>query len=166
MTGSPRPLSERERTALAAVCDALHPSLAPEGPDDPTLFAASATGQGVPHAAEEALGVLAPADRRQLVRLLRLLEGHLLGLTIGKPRRFSALKPADRERLLRSMSTSRIPLLRSGFQALKRLSSFLYYSTTDKTGHNAVWPRIGYTPSPRGAVGASTVRSMRYDADD
>src|SRR5262249_59779959 len=36
---------------------------------------------------------------------------------------------------------------------------------TDKAGRNAVWPRIGYTPSPRGVIGASTVRSMRYDTD-
>ena len=112
MTGSPgpgsRPLSERERTALAAVCDALHPSLPADGTDDPTLFAASANSQGVPRAAEDALMLLAPADRGQLLRLLRLLEGPLVGLTIGKPRRFSAMKPADRERLLRSMSTSRI----------------------------------------------------------
>ena len=165
MTGPPRPLTERERAALAAACDAFHPSLAPEGTDDPTLFSASATSLGVPRAAEDAIDMLAPADRRALLRLLRLLEGPLLGLTIGKPRRLSAMTPADRDRLLRSMSTSRIPPLRSGFQALRRLSSFLYYSTTDKTGHNAVWPRIGYTPSPRGAVGASSVRSMRYDTD-
>jgi len=165
MTGPPRPLTERERAALAAACDAFHPSLAPDGRDDPTLFSASATSLGVPRAAEDAIDMLAPADRRALLRLLRLLDGPLLGLTIGKPRRLSAMTPADRERLLRSMSTSRIPPLRSGFQALRRLSSFLYYSTTDNTGHNAVWPRIGYTPSPRGAVGASSVRSMRYDTD-
>ncbi len=165
MMGSPRPLTERERAALTAACDAFHPSLAPEGADDPTLFSASAASLGVPRAAEDAIDMLAPADRRALLRLLRLLEGPLLGLTIGKPRRLSAMKPADRDRLLRSMSTSRLPPLRSGFQALRRLSSFLYYSTTDKTGHNAVWPRIGYTPSPRGAVGASSVRSMRYDTD-
>jgi choline dehydrogenase-like flavoprotein len=165
MTGSPRPLTERERAALAAACDAFHPSLAPEGTDDPTLFSASATSLGVPRAAEDAIDALAPSDRQALLRLLRLLGGPLLGLTIGKPRRLSAMKPADRERLLRSMATSRIPPLRSGFQALRRLSSFLYYSTTDKTGHNVVWPRIGYTPSPRGAVGASSVRSMRYDTD-
>lgn len=163
--GSPRPLTERERAALTAACDAFHPSLAPEGTDDPTLFSASATSLGVPRAAEDAIDALAPADRQALLRLLRLLGGPLLGLTIGKPRRLSAMKPADRERLLRSMSTSRIPPLRSGFQALRRLSSFMYYSTTDKTGHNAVWPRIGYTPSPRGTVGASSVRSMRYDTD-
>jgi choline dehydrogenase-like flavoprotein len=165
MTGPPRPLTERERAALAAACDAFHPSLAPEGTDDATLFSASATSLGVPRAAEDAIDMLAPADRRALLRLLRLLDGPLLGLTIGKPRRLSAMAPADRERLLRSMSTSRLPPLRSGFQALRRLSSFLYYSTTDKTGHNAVWPRIGYTPSPRGAVGASSVRSMRYDTN-
>ncbi len=165
MTGPPRPLTERERAALAAACDAFHPSLTPEGTDDPTLFSASATSLGVPRAAEDAIDMLAPADRRALLRLLRLLEGPFLGLTIGKPRRLSAMKPADRDRLLRSMSTSRIPPLRSGFQALRRLSSFLYYSATDTTGHSPVWPRIGYTPSPRGPVGASSVRSMRYDTD-
>ena len=161
-----RPLTERERAALAAACDALYPTLDPEGPDDPTLFAASATSLGVPRAAEDAIDLLARKDRAALLRLLRLLEGPLVGLTIGKPRRISSLSAADRERLLRSMSTSRIAPLRRGFQALKRLSSFLYYSTTDQNGRNPIWPRIGYTPSPKGAVGASTVRSMRYDADD
>ncbi|HEY2163264.1 MAG TPA: FAD-dependent oxidoreductase [Gemmatimonadaceae bacterium] len=165
MTGPPRPLTERERAALVAACDAFHPSLAPEGTDDPTLFSASASNLGVPRAAEDAVNALATADRGALLRLLRLFDGPLLGLTIGKPRRLSAMKQADRERLLRSMSMSRIPPLRRGFQALRRLSSFLYYSATDKTGHNAVWPRIGYTPSPRGAVGASSVRSMRFDTD-
>jgi choline dehydrogenase-like flavoprotein len=160
-----RPLTDRERAALVTACDALHPALAPEGSDDPTLFAASATSLGVPRAAEDAINLLAPADRASLRRLLRFLEGRLIGLTIGKPRRLSAMQPADRERLLRAMSTSRIPPLRRGFQALKRLSSFLYYSATDRTGCNAVWPQIGYTPSPRGAVGASSVRSMRYDTD-
>jgi choline dehydrogenase-like flavoprotein len=160
-----RSLTDRERSALVAVCDALHPSLAPEGADDPALFAASAASVGVPDAAEQAIDLLAPSERAALTRLLRLLEGPLLGLLIGKPRRISGLEPADRERLLRAMSTSRIPLLRSGFQALKRLSSFLFYSATDRSGLNATWPLIGYTPSRRGTVGASTIRSMRYDAN-
>ena len=166
MTNPPhRPLAERERSALAAVCEALHPRLEPEGADDPTLFGAGAASLGVPRSAEDAIGLLSAADRKALRRLLSLLEGPLIGLTIGKPRRISAMTLADRERLLRSMSTSRLPPLRRGFQALKRLSSFLYYSATDTTGLNAIWPRIGYTPSPRGTVGASVARSMRYDTD-
>ncbi len=170
MTGSPPPrpprvLTDRERAALVAACDAFHPTLAAEGTDDPSLFVASATSLGVPAAAEEAIGILAPADRSALKRLLRLLESPILPLLIGKPRRISKLKSADRERLLRAMSTSRLPFLRSGFQALRRLSSFLFYSTTDETGCNATWPRIGYTPSPKSMVGASTIRTMRYDTD-
>ena len=170
MTGSPPPrpprvLTDRERAALVAACDAFHPTLVPEGTDDPSLFAASATSLGVPAAAEDAVGILAPADRSALKRLLRLLESPILPLLIGKPRRISKLKSADRERLLRAMSTSRLPFLRSGFQALRRLSSFLFYSTTDETGGNATWPRIGYTPSPQSMVGASTIRTMRYDTD-
>jgi choline dehydrogenase-like flavoprotein len=160
-----RLLTDRERTALAAACDALHPSLDPEGADDPILFAASATNLGVPGAAEEAIGLLAASDRRSLTRLLRLLDSPLPGLLIGRPRGISALSAADRERLLRAMSTSRIPIVRSGFQALKRLSSFLYYSAMDRTGSNPTWPSIGYAPSRRGPAGASAIRSMRYDAD-
>ncbi len=170
MTGSPPPrplrvLSDRERAALVAACDAFHPTLAAEGTDDPSLFVASATSLGVPAAAEEAIGMLAAADRSALKRLLRLLESPVLPLLIGKPRRISKLKSADRERLLRAMSTSRLPFLRSGFQALRRLSSFLFYSATDEAGCNATWPRIGYTPSPKSTVGASTIRTMRYDTD-
>lgn len=160
-----RLLSDRERTALVAVCDAFHPSLVPEGKDNPALFAASATNLGVPVAAEEAIGALAPRERAALRRLLRLLESPFLPLLIGKPKRISRLKAEDRERLLRAMSTSRLPLLRSGFQALKRLSSFLFYSSTDKAGRNATWPSIGYVPAPKGMVGASAIRTMRYDAD-
>ncbi len=160
-----RLLTDRERAALAAVCDAFHPSLAPEGGDDPTLFAASATSLGVPAAAEAALGSLSASDRAALVQLLRFLDGPLLPLVIGRPRPISKLRPDDRERLLRALATSRLPLLRSGFQALKRLSSFLFYSVTDRTQFNPAWPRIGYSPSPRGTVGASSIRTMRYDTD-
>lgn len=160
-----RPLTERERAALVAVCDAFHPALDAEGTDDPTLFGASAASQGVPAAAEAAIRSLAASDRAALTRLLRLLASPLPGLFIGKPRGIAAMQPDDRERLLRSMSTSWFPPFRTGFQALKRLSSFLFYSVPDRTGFNATWPRIGYTPSPRGMVGAGSVRSMRFDSE-
>jgi len=159
-----RPLTERERAALVAACDAFHPAIQPQGTDDPTLFGASASSQGVPAAAEEAIRSLAEADRAALMQLLRLLASPLPGLFIGKPRGIASMKPADRERLLRSMSTSWFPPFRTGFQALRRLSSFLFYSVPDGTGFNAVWPPIGYTPSPRGMVGAGSVRSMRFDS--
>src|ERR1051325_3108184 len=39
------------------------------------------------------------------------------------------------ERMLQRMSTSRGAQMRSGFQALKRLATFLHYSTTDVPGY-------------------------------
>ena len=57
------------------------------------------------------------------------------------------MSPAQRTRLLIALSTSAVPQLRSGFHALKRLSSFMFYSVTDERGESRVWPRIHYEPS-------------------
>lgn len=160
-----RPLSDRERAALAAVCDAFHPALTPEDGDDPALFAIAATTVGVPRAAEEAIHSLGLKERKALVRLLRLLAGPLPGLLIGRPRALARMDAATRERLLRAMSTSRIAPLRSAFQALRRLSSFLYYSVSDRAGGSPVWPRIGYETAPAGAIGATAIRTLRYDTE-
>ena len=54
----------------------------------------------------------------------------------------------QRERLLLTLATSPVPQLRSGFQALKRLTNFLSYSATDGLGENMTWRSIGYRPSP------------------
>src|SRR5690349_18554660 len=95
-----RPLSDRERAALAAVCDAFHPALTPEDGDDPALFAIAATTVGVPRAAEEAIHSLGLKERKALVSLLRLLAGPLPGLLIGRPRALARMDAATRERLL------------------------------------------------------------------
>ncbi|HEV2129448.1 MAG TPA: GMC family oxidoreductase N-terminal domain-containing protein, partial [Longimicrobiaceae bacterium] len=45
------------------------------------------------------------------------------------------------------MANSRLPPLRTGFQGLKRLATFLFYSLLDDSGSNPTWAAIGYTPS-------------------
>ena len=78
---------------------------------------------------------------------------------------------AERSRLLSELSTSRIPQLRSGFQALKRLSSFLMYSARQADGSNAALTAIGYitSPLPPARSAALTVTAipgpMTFDAD-
>lgn len=142
-------LTDRERIVLRAVCDAFHPSLTTCDTDDPVLFRTSASDLGVPAAAEHALERLPAVERGELRRLLRLIDSRLLGaLVCGVPRSIVEMSVNDRERLLVRMSTRRLPQLRSGFQALKRLTGFLFYSVTDQTGMSPVWPRIGYEPSP------------------
>ena len=158
-------LTERERASLAALCDAFHPSLPADVPggDDPLLFSTSASSLGVPRAAERAMAMLSPAERGELRRLLRLLDGALGGLVIGKIVGVTRMTADERERLLRALSVHRVARLRQGFQALKRLSSFLYYSVVDSRGQNPIWPAIGYAPSTQPAPGATTIRAVKYD---
>ena len=155
----PRPLTPRERATLGALCDAFQPTLIAEAGDDAVLFAASAEQLGVPHAAEEAIGKLAPAQQAELRQLLALVNVQLVGLVLARtPRGVTRMTNEQRERLLRSMASSPVPQLRSGFQALKRLTNFLSYSVTDGSGKNVTWASIGYRPSPLPAPGPAPLR--------
>src|SRR6266566_5128604 len=91
------------------------------------------------------------ADRAELVQLLGLLESRAANLALaGVPRRFSALSLPERERFLCGWATSRLPLKRKAFQALKRLATFLYYTGTEASGAGAgAGASIGY-PGPLG----------------
>jgi choline dehydrogenase-like flavoprotein len=82
-------------------------------------------------------------------RLLDLLDKPLAGLTWWGPLRpFRALAPAQRERLLQSWAASRLAPLRQGFQALRKLCTFLYYADSPADGApNPAWAALGY-PGP------------------
>ena len=85
----------------------------------------------------------------QFSQLLDLLTKPLAGLTWWGPLRpFQALAPAQRERLLQSWANSRVPALRQGFQALRKLCTFLYYGGSPADGSlNPAWAALGY-PGP------------------
>lgn len=84
------------------------------------------------------------ADRAELDRLLRALDSRLVNLLLsGTPIPFSRMSTARRERVLRGWATSRIPLRRKAFQALKRLTTVTHYTTP------GVARAIGY-PGPLG----------------
>jgi choline dehydrogenase-like flavoprotein len=82
-------------------------------------------------------------------QLLDLLTKPLVGLTWWGPLRpFGALTPTQRERLLQSWAGSRLPPLRQGFQALRKLCTFLYYGDSPADGSlNPAWAALGY-PGP------------------
>ncbi|RYY20542.1 MAG: FAD-binding protein [Cytophagaceae bacterium] len=82
-------------------------------------------------------------------QLLDLLAKPLLGFTwLGPLRPFAELAPAQREQLLLSWSRSRLPPLRKGFQALRKLCTFLYYASSPADGRpNPAWAALGY-PGP------------------
>lgn len=141
--------SERERAVLAALCDAFHPRLVPARDEDPSLFGVDAGDLGVPQAAEEAIALLAADQRDDLRRFLRLLDNRFAALAIGgRMRAMTSMTVAEREQLLGSLATSRVGQIRTGFQAIKRLSSFLFYSLAQPDGTSSVLRAVGYMPSP------------------
>src|SRR5689334_13262345 len=150
---APSLLSPDERTTLLWVCGALFPRLDPVGGDDSELFTADAVSLGVPAAIEEALAAVPPEQVQDFRLLLRALDHPLfmLGLA-GKARSFRSLRAEERERVLLSMATSSIPLARKGFQAVKRLASFLFYSLMDERRGNPTWNGIAYVPPPNVAA--------------
>jgi len=154
-----RALTPRERATLVALCEAFQPALNAEAGDDAVLFGASASRLGVPAVAEDAIGQLAPSQQAELRQLLALLDAGLVGLMFARtPRGATRMTLEERERLLLSLANSRVPQLRSGFQALKRLTGFLSYSVTDGSGDNATWKSIGYRPSPLPAARPTPLR--------
>jgi choline dehydrogenase-like flavoprotein len=163
-TSSPALLTTAERTTLRAVCDALLPSL-PAGPgDDPSLFRLCADDLDLAAAIEQALAGFDLGQQSEFRRLLRILDRALVNqLLIGRRERFARLALPERERVLAVLATSRLAVLRSGFQALKRLSTFLFYSLPDASGRNPGWSALGYTPSPNSPARSAALKLSTID---
>jgi choline dehydrogenase-like flavoprotein len=143
-------LTEREHAILAAVCDTFHPGSPPV----------------VASAAEELILSLAGREQREMRLLLRLLDNPLIGLlSTGSLRGMTSRTGAERELLMRGLSTSVVPQLRGGFRALKKLTSFLRYSVTDERGWNSIWNEIGYTPSPAPPARSAPLRVTSFETD-
>ena len=161
---APSLLSPDERTTLLWVCGALFPRLVPEAGDDRDLFEADAVSLGVPAAMEEALSAVPPEQVQDFRLLLRALDHPLfmLGLS-GKARSFRSLRADEREKVLLSMATSAVPLARKGFQAVKRLASFLFYSVMDERRGNPTWNGIGYVPLPHVPARDAALRLTTVD---
>jgi choline dehydrogenase-like flavoprotein len=143
-------LSRAERETLESVCEALLPALAAADGDDPRLFGLNAAALGIASEVEGAVGELGAGQQADFRRLLRLLaQPALMFLLVGQARPFAGLPPAARERALLAMATSRLELLRTGFQVLKRLAIFLFYSLCSEGVENPTWPALGYIRSAK-----------------
>ena len=82
--------------------------------------------------AERADAFLAPlprSDARDFKRLLALFDNALYSLLRGgPPRPFTQQSPDEQDAQLTRWQNSRLPIERSGFQALKRLLAAMYFS--------------------------------------
>ncbi|HMC55717.1 MAG TPA: GMC family oxidoreductase [Gemmatimonadaceae bacterium] len=171
MSELPDVLTEAERRTLEAVCDALLPIIEPVGDESPALFRLGAIELGVPAAMQQAIAGFSERQRKELRLFLRLLESRLfMFATTGRRSGLAAMSRAERQDALFALATSWVPQARSGFQALKRLAAFLFYSLTDATGTNPTWPALSYAPPPPAAARApltltTIVHDTTLDAD-
>ena len=128
-------IGPRERATLVSVCGTFVPDGNPGIIADAIISELRAIGR--------------PKLLADLRLFLRLIDARLLNVAlVGRPIRFSDLVQRDREAYLRRWADSRIPLLRSAFQAVKRLSLFIAYSRPE-AGAAALLPETGYVrPDP------------------
>ena len=159
-------LGERERATLRAVCDTLLPSLPVDDARLAPLFATSAADLDIPAAMERAVGYLRADQRTEFRMLLRALDQPLVMTLLA--RRFHGFADAgreERERALLAMANSPLPPMRAGFQALKRLATFLFYSVMPNGRDNPLWPSIGYVPSANPPAIARALEVTTIDRD-
>lgn len=157
-------LSPAERRALEAACEAILPALAPADGDDPRLHALAAGDLGIAGEIERAVAGLAENERADFRRLLGVLGRPAFGLFLaGRARAFADLPDDRRERALRAIATSRLESLRTGFQVLKRLSTFLFYSLCPAGADNPTWAAIGYDRSTNPPPAARALELMAID---
>ncbi len=127
-------LSAKEYRIVEAIA---HRVLAPDDPPEGELAYPRPETLDVGVAIDGFVAKLDDENRRDLLRLLHVVE-HLLPLERGLFSRFTRLGPADQDRVLGAMETSPIGLLRGAFGALKSLSAMSYFS------HPLAWGPLGY----------------------
>lgn len=178
MTALPtRFLSPAQRKTLALACDVICPSLAPP-PGTPAGSALEAYWRTAPSHMDAAgliedalLYATSPAEQQLFkIALFGLENPALCFLLTGKPRPLSKRGPKGRERLLRAWSRSKLPLLRQGFQTIKRLAGYTFYAAQNPAAKPIrkvlAYPK-GWTPPQKPALPANPGNPIRaFDVAD
>jgi hypothetical protein len=132
-----RLLSEAEHAVFAAVAARIVPGDG-AGPAWPTADALDCAGK-----VDALMAASHPAVAAEFRQLLHLFENGLVGLAVGgSPTPFTRGSPEAQDARLEAWRRSRLALLRSGYQALKRLSQATYYSSPE------IYALLGYPGPP------------------
>ncbi|NJO81452.1 MAG: GMC family oxidoreductase [Blastochloris sp.] len=143
-------LTSTEFAILEAICDTLLPSLEPPAGSSHSLAAYYRRCAKDLHVAQqiaEKLGqqsVQTQAEIRLFLRLFTAPPASFLFTRSLRP--FTRLSQTQREHYLMALSNSPLGLFRQGYQGLKRLAGFIYFSTLDTQGNNPNWEVLDYTP--------------------
>jgi len=135
--GPLRLLSANEHAIFASVAARLAPGDG-AGPKWPTAEALDCAGK-----VDALMAQVHPEVGAEFRQLLRLFESPVFGLAFtGSPTPFTRLPPAGQDARLEAWRHSRLALLRSGYQAMKRLAHATYYSSPE------VYALVGYPGPP------------------
>ncbi|MBM3470035.1 MAG: FAD-dependent oxidoreductase [Armatimonadetes bacterium] len=146
-------LTDAERRTLRALCDAVVPALA-RAEDPHGFLARRGSDLDLPALIEEGLAETPEHLRAQFRRLLRVMGSRAANLVLGAgPRGVAEMSASAAEAYLRSWGTSRLPLRRAAFQALKQVITFLFYASHPAGEPNPNWPAIGFPGHPPVAPG-------------
>lgn len=146
-------LTPRQYGILVALADRLCPG----GPGRP-----SASEVGVASKVDALMAVLHPADAAELCQGLLLVENALVGLILdGRPTPFTRLDPAEQDAVLRTFRSSRLPIRRIVYKALRGLVAASYW------GDPLLYASAGYPGPPdyRAAFQAQPSPSPAVTAD-
>jgi hypothetical protein len=130
-------LTIEEHAILAAVAARVVPG---DGAGDkwPTAEAVDCAGK-----VDALMARVHPDVGAEFRQVLHLFENGLVGLlTTGTPRPFTRATPAEQDARLEAWRRSRLAVLRSGYQALKRLAQATYFSSPE------VYALVGYPGPP------------------
>ncbi len=146
-------LSPDEFTIIEAVCDTLLPSLEPPIGSNEAVAAyyrRNASDLQVPMLLAETLAHENAETQTEFRQLLALMASSVGGLLlIANPKPFIHLQAEQREQYLLAMANSPMAQLRQGYQVLKRLATFIFYSVPNPQGTNPNWGVLDYeTPTP------------------
>ncbi len=141
-------LKPSEYELLKLICDNFVPSI--ESAVQADFYSRKASDIGIDRELARLIeSELRPEFRHQIRQMLGYYENLLFNsLLHQKIKRFSQLTDEERGSYLLKWAHSKIPLRRTGFQALKRLILFLNYSLTDEKGFNPNREAIGYHGPP------------------
>src|SRR6266487_4754760 len=146
-------LSPDEFRILEAICDSFFPSLEPpvgSSEAEVAYYRRRASDLHVAFVIAETLALEnaeAQADVHQLLKLMTSPVSSLMLAGSAKP--FTELSQEQREKYLLAMANSPLGQLRQGYQALKRLAGFIFYSVPNAEGVNPNWEVLDYSaPTP------------------
>ncbi len=132
-----RLFTQEEHAVFAAVAARIVPGDG-AGADWPTALALDCAGK-----ADALLARVHPEVGAELKQLLRLFENGVTGLFFGgRPAPFTTLDPQGQDARLESWRTSKLDLMRTGYQALARLAHATYYASPE------VYRLVGYPGPP------------------